>query len=781
MGEFLLIVVLVLILVFFVELIAGAISKPSERPAQRKASGAAGPSKDRGERVTIDVRYGGVTWQPPPSPEEAARQSHSCWRGATESVTVAGRDIPRGMLYVGKELQSLERGTPDPTLINPSLEAVPPEPAAGKAEGGLHIGYFPSYSQISPRARGAYLDWLAGGRSAPGVDQGLIFLFFYGLERRALFDAEHAPVARHEIPAIIAELERLLGLYGHHDSFRGYASSLRDYLQAGVGFSGLPPSDPVFVRDNWRMPLSNRRELAKIVASGERLPAPWAAAWYMTHPNTRLRTPGTRCPEEYIELFQLRYRDRWGDGMKVPAPKRLWKVQHGPATGSFRRTFAVETGLPDLDALSAPLRKLEKVSAAVEAELTPYSRHLGRTEDRTSIAAVSLLPPALRVTRMGKDAVVLKDWIESVMGDKQMALTPSDRLVQLWPSKADDKLSKREASALADFLEGMEIGVEPDMRHGGPNPTRASNLVLFRTNGSRFEPSPEYQGATVLMSLAVSVALADDDVNEATGRHMEAHLEEGLAVSDQERLRLRAHLLWLLDSPPSNAFLRKKLEGTAAQDRSRIGRFLLSLAGADGYVSPEEIKVLTRIYPILGLDPDELFSDLHSLVLAPDAGRRPDHEGEPVTVIRGDPTNRDIPIPAPPNPAGGAVLDLERIRRIRADTREVSELLGKVFGESQGPEEGPEDAASEVDGEIDAADKTLRGLDLPHSRFVGALSTRSEWSWAEFEMMAGEFGLMPSGSIETLNDAAFSACDEPLLEGEDPLQVNSHALEILSA
>jgi TerB N-terminal domain len=86
------------------------------------------------------------------------------------------------------------------------------------------MGYWPSYSEISSGARRAYLNWLAGGRRDPEADIGFVFLFFYGLERRAIIDGAKDEPAQADWPVIAAELRRLLSIYGEKShSFRRYA------------------------------------------------------------------------------------------------------------------------------------------------------------------------------------------------------------------------------------------------------------------------------------------------------------------------------------------------------------------------------------------------------------------------------------------------------------------------------------------------------------------------------------------------------------------------------
>ncbi|KAF7962635.1 hypothetical protein AWV80_19445 [Cupriavidus sp. UYMU48A] len=96
----------------------------------------------------------------------------------------------------------------EPSLIDESLEIG--EEADFIAS---RLAYYPTYEGASPDARAAYLNWLASGRRHPRAAIGYVYLFFYGLERRAVIDARTDPAARDEIPAICAELEGLIGAY----------------------------------------------------------------------------------------------------------------------------------------------------------------------------------------------------------------------------------------------------------------------------------------------------------------------------------------------------------------------------------------------------------------------------------------------------------------------------------------------------------------------------------------------------------------------------------------
>jgi hypothetical protein len=184
---------------------------------------------------------------PPAKPAPArSRRSPRCegdrfWVPAGQTATVSGRNIG-GMLYTGSGLKPLQqyRGDVEPALIDPRQPVRWSQP---DHEGRL-MRYWSNYTWIEPASRAAYLHWLSQGRKEPAAYIGYVFLFFYGIERRVLVDAQHSDEARSEVEGLLKEVERLLGLYGGNYSFSSYASSflaVSRLLHRGVDPSTLQP------------------------------------------------------------------------------------------------------------------------------------------------------------------------------------------------------------------------------------------------------------------------------------------------------------------------------------------------------------------------------------------------------------------------------------------------------------------------------------------------------------------------------------------------------------
>ena len=677
------------------------------------------------------------------------------------------------MIYVGSRLRGISaHASIEPALVNPKLAGTHPTPDLS----GHLMDYWPSYSHLAPESRAAYLDWLAAGRPG-GAYIGYVFLFFYGIERRVLFEADYIDEARAEIPMLVDEVERLVDLYQGSSSFRGYASDFLSFGPLIRGVVDVADLTPPLTRRGWDFPVELKLALGATVDASEPLPAPWALSWLRTHPDIQLRTAANRCADEFNELFRIRYQSQYGDGMTIRRNKTPLKLSYHPASASLGDTRIDVGDLPDVCRLKAPVRRLQQVAETVTEELDAYSRWAGKHDDRESLAAIALLPRELAETRETAELRRLLERIEVAMGDSDTATLPVPDLIAEFPSRKPNTLTAREGTAFTELLEQRGFGVAPDIRYSGINLSKHQHAAVFRLPDEPTEPAEDYLGATVLLQLGAAVSVADGTVTEDEERHLEAHLEQALNLSRVDRNRLRAHLQWLLADPPKLTGMKSRLQALAPAHRDLAGRFVLSVAAADGYVSPEEIKVLGRIYTLLGLNSDQLHSDLHTLASGPAT--------HPVTVI---PSDKPIghPIPRPPEAAivptdAGLTLDKQRIAEVMASTREVTQLLTEIFDGpiGEGAEESDPDEITIDDDEQTTSESALDGLDSLHAELVRYLAQRRIWSREEFEQTAGELGLMPAGAIETINDAAFERCDEPLLEGDDPLEVNDEALKEL--
>jgi uncharacterized tellurite resistance protein B-like protein len=676
------------------------------------------------------------------------------WIPAGQGVQVAGTMIPGGMIYVGSSLPTSHGGN-DPCLIDPSKSV-----AKGGEYTERQMGYWPSYSEVSAEARRGYLNWLAQGRQDPAADIGFVFLFFYGLERRAIIDASKDQAAQADWLVIAEELRRLLGIYGDKSgSFRRYASELLDWVALAEHPARLYEKPVPQFPQTYELPLYVRLALGQAAVDGVPIPADLALAWVRLDPNIPLRTPATRCAEEFGKLFVQEYQEKFGPGLVLPRNRTKLKLVYRPASAGFRGCGELKLTFgdtPDVTVLTAPTKKLQELVEAATKPLASYSRMVGKSVDgKVSLEALLQLPAPLWPDEAQRALQALK----GRMGEGMVVMAYQDLLTGLG---ARGSFAKDKTLALVRALESANVGFEPDVLSGAKLPKPEEKVVLFalppaeqlsRANGP-------YLAAALTLQLASAVASADGEFGIREMGHLRETVLSWKHLAPSQTRRLLAHLRLLMAVPASLPAIKKKFEPLESGVKETIAAFMATVAQADGVVSPTEVKMLEKVYKALGLDSKKVFSDVHAVA----AGTK----STAAAVAKVE--------------ESGFRLDPARIAALQEDTERVSALLATIFTEVEEAVASmpPEPEESEVESEA-ASPSGLLGLDEAHSALARMLLSRPEWSREELMDMAADLDLMLDGAIERINEAAFDTHDMPLVEGDVPVTVNAEILEKVEA
>lgn len=676
------------------------------------------------------------------------------------------------MVYVGSGARSADQSQVEPCLIDPRFPVNWKRPDWA----GSTMGYWPSYDRLDKRARAAYLIWLINGRRDESAYIGYVFLFLYGLERRLLVDLG-SDLDNPEVPVLVAEIRRLLAIYGDNYSFAGYAGELVDFIEAlCLVNADLEPVawDPE--ENRWEVSLALQIGIGRLVGEGQRIPAEWALSYLRHHPYVPLRTAAMRCQPQFDQLFLLRYRTRFGDGIKVRRPAKNLEFSYRPASGGFGGTVSCTLDeIPDVTSVIGPINKLKDLAEECTDELDAYSRFLGRRPDEAATAAaIALLPDELLDTHGGPILDDMRRWMSGVLTGESSAVVPLDDLVARWAPGRTEKLAKRDAVSLATLLSKIGVGIEPDVRFGSSTPKPGSKAVVFRLSESAAAaPSSAYTAAMSLVHLTAVVAAADGTISDAEQQHLAEHAELVLGLDDAERARLEAHLAFLATGKLGLAGVKRRVETLPTAERASVGRFLIDVAAADGIISPEEISTLTKVFGHLGLEESDVYREVHALSTG---------ETGPVTVRQADPSTRwavpERPIDAP-QPAAVA-LDPVKVQARLAETARVTVLLTDIFTESDDPAEMPAATPTATAPTVlqPAHESSIEGLDAAHSALASALASQPEWERGDAEDLAASLGLpLLDGALDVINETALDVCGEPLVEGDDPIEVNAYAIE----
>jgi hypothetical protein len=771
------------------------------------------------------------------------------------------------MLYVGKSLPSAkDRRIQVGALLNPTLKVATRPEYTGFIYGR-------TFGALRPAERAAYLDWLAAGRGPHRYAFTFSEIFLCGIERRALLDARFSDEARAEIPALLDEVRRLMELEGN-SAFRYRGRRFIDLVDALRQSHTVLEKPSLSRAPETPLSISERMTLGLFARDRRPLPAEWALRWAYSFPKSLTRTPGERCPEEFAATFK----DLYGRHKEIVLPSALPPIRLDYYSADHWGMGAVtllQTDIPDVGLIPEPVRTLRRLAEETADALSKYSRWLGRGRDGAALEAVALLPAAAASFRAPRSYHALKEQLESGAAGEHGALTtPVADLIAPWPELAsleDERLSKAASGAMAQILELLGIGIEPDVRRGGALlETRGEAHLFLLPQPPKKASSASRKGADaswhdharvqcIAVDLSAAVAVADGD---ATHRAREALLATAVDLArdhtrDGPRLVARAHAA--LAAPPPVAALRRALKDVPSEEKRMLAEQVVRFATRTGEVGPGKLKLLSVLYPLLGLPADRLYGDIHAEVAAEAALPTGPH-----TAAQARPASR---AGARKRKVGDAEvsLDLGRVAHIEAQSSIVSDVLQAIFSTEDAPlvgARGVDAAAPSALAEGTATASTLTGsapagpaaartskrtepsrrrpeaasvpeaeraagqpeqngvppraartssladapggptgqrggsegnglaagspgslvggLDAAHTTLFRRMLANTAWSRTDFEILAESLGLMPAGALETLNEAAFDACGEPLLEGDDPIEINEHAATELS-
>lgn len=707
---------------------------------------------------------------------------------------VGGHVVADGLFYLGRRLSS-GSGPAESSFVNPDLpvSAVPGRYVVPGRGPDL------AYHLLSPFARKAYLDWLAGGRRAD-VPPGLVLLFCFGLERRVLVEGDVDPTVRRDLPAITAEAGRLRARYGDRTALRKALDDLLDLLETVAAPGAAPTTEP-----GRETPAAVRIGLARFAASSTPVPVAWARAWMRHHPALSPRRSEIDCPSEFERLFTLRYRDRYGHGVVARGGGTGIRLRYRPADPGLPTTLVWRADLPDLLSDPHDIRSLAALRDETAAALDPYRRWLVRyPQGRDSLAAAALLPADLVDARHGRLGAV-RVWAERRLDGRASAMIEAGEFWDFWSAADPQRMSTDEAVPWLALLARIGFGVEPDVRFGAPPPARGP-AVLFRLGRPAADrPGVRFGSAAAIVRCAAAVASAAGPVDPRgpAGAALLAGVAElaaALCLDPGEDVRLAARLSWLLTTRVEVDRLVRQTAMTTAAERELAGHYLVTVAvAADPVIGPATVAVLTRVYRILGLPVDLVFGRLHDRSTgnapilprvadddedppvpvrrraAETGAERPD---EPVVVQAGGcrPTGYALPWAAPAEPAPtGLRLDRDLVRKKVAESDTAAALLGAIFDADE-----VADAEGGGEGAVPAP-PAIPGLDGVHGALLSALGERPTWTRDEFESLAAAHGVLPDGALDVLNEVAMDTAGAPVVGGDIILTIDNDVLLELHA
>ncbi|MGI6783298.1 MAG: TerB N-terminal domain-containing protein [Aminivibrio sp.] len=296
-------------------------------------------------------------------PAEFMKPGPARWIRAGEGFNFKGFSLKGGFVYFGSKLPGFD-GKNDGCLIDHQLLL-----ERGPSPDGAACSFSTGYDTLTPVQRAGYLAWLEGGRSGTG-DQEKVYalLYFKGLERRLVMEGARGELGGPGREELRVEGLRLLDVFGENEkllqalqkflaldwAIYGDLDVIPDYLdfESGYGSDVFPAV------------------IARFSTLMQPVPDKWALIWTITREISASDGSKKRTSDAFKSIFQIRYREKYGEGMILhPSrkPLSLYYRPSNPSLGDCRRITIPRLSDPFL--IATPFRNIDALAEACEAEL----------------------------------------------------------------------------------------------------------------------------------------------------------------------------------------------------------------------------------------------------------------------------------------------------------------------------------------------------------------------------------------------------------------------------
>lgn len=667
------------------------------------------------------------------------------WIGSDRDISIAGHRIPKAMLYVGPIVRHDAGVCNEAYCVDPTLLVATSAP---DFKGEL-MALWPSYADLHPRARLAFLEWNADGRRMPDVHPGYILLFLYGLERRLVLEQ-----GMEDARDILAELERLTTIYRPHSSVRKVVKKLIDIAELLLT-NGVTVDTMGWGELDDGVPLSLKLSIGRAISNGTPVTADWVLLWVACDQERSFNLPSQLRLDEFAREFRT-YLAR-------VRPQGL--IFHNDASRQLRYTYHSASncfsvplddqieGTPDIEAM--PLVQLEVralVCNALEEFTRQHWRSLPVVPSEMPVSKV-LAPEAQLET--GRKAV--QQWARDRLAiEATISIRAALRRYRgMWPSR----LERSEIVRLADVLGEANLGIVPDPRFDIEPARMANDAVLFELPLSSppiTTASADYRNALLMTMVCMSVARSDGHMSPEELQFIDRLVGcfENLQVP--ERSRLRAERQWMQLTPLPLEPIFREIRKLDDSERRRMAGIVVATAQADCITPEPEIVFSEALFAALGLPKAELH---RALAIGSQVGSAQ--------------VNVNDPEPSQLNSL--TVAGSYSSKPVDADDTE--DLVSALFAESRVHQVSTEEDAEHPQivradqPYIAVSDDDLNGQ---HLAMLTALLRSPSWRPTELEQLARSHRLFADGAIEAINEWGFDEFEDRIFEfGENgSLSVN---------
>lgn len=674
------------------------------------------------------------------------------WVTSDEIIEVQGIKLTRGNFYIGECFRLPDKDTYTfgyrGTYIYGSV--LNPELSVSNKEAFKNV--FCSYTGMSPAWRHEYLMWLSGEKEPSEVSVEILLFYLYGCEIRMFIDPETKKSERRSILVDIIQLHKSLNIKFPKGDEWLLLQKLSDFIGCVVVKyfrENISEFDAKSILNHSR--IYQNSYISWKIAGRKTIPPKVAfeIAYEMYDIEQLIPSSCISMARHcFIDRFTELYKNvNIDSGEKTTQNNFICYCCNYGCFNSEKIKLRYE-----IDSLPSGLwmiyDAIENSYRYIESKFRSYNRAKERSGGNETIAAILSLPNEIDIKEMPMIQTLVAN-IESEMQSAPYLVKSIDWLLALWEYERKDEKSiyKEYADSIIGGLRRMGFGIVPDYIIDKKRFNFGDICVIYKNEEHHtVKPTTKYERTELFIKLASQIVHAD-----------KATTDDFVFVEQQVRsynntignhLHLIASIRWrfLSKKQPIDKQAQNVIAVLTNEQRTSMGNALIRLACINSDIHPKRIDGLKKVLPLLGIDADNIHSQIHRLLTDKDGFAVIEKKSDVVEFTIND-TPSLISRPAISN----IIINPKKLRIFEQQTKAAQELLSDIF-----VDEGDENLQNVASNKISSA-----WMDI-----LKKLLTKEQWERADIENECKERSLMLGAVLEQINDFSYEKVNDAVVEDD---------------
>lgn len=683
--------------------------------------------------------------------------SQSCrWVSSNEEIEVQGIKLTRGNFYIGEYLllpdyilrsnqyirgEQKEKYIYGPVL-NPRLKASDKE---------IFQNYFTSYHNMSPYWRYEYLLWLSEKKEAYEAPTDILLYYLYGCEIRMFIDPKTKEDERRMILLEIINIYRSLKSKLRNNEDWQLTFKLTDFIELSIIKYFSQNKNEFKIQDI----VNNSRKyqdyyFAHKIAKENILSI--NNAFYIA---CEIYDIEQFIPSKYISFAKeyfteefIRFFHNYNIELEISKTENKAITYYNNESHFNPEKINLFYKIDSLPYSSWMINDgIRNCVHHLISKFRLYNRAKERSDGNETIAAIQLLPNKIDVKEIPKIQNLIAH-IENEMGEDNYLIKPIDWILALWEYERKDEkhIHKEYVDSIIKGLRRIGFDIVPDYEIDKKRFDFGDICVIYKNEKHLpIQDTTEYGKSELLIKLASHIVLTDN-VSCSDLTFIEQQL---LSYNNKsgDFLHLRASIRWRFYSKktPIDKYDRNIIAGLTEVERNSMSDTLLKLTCINGDIHPKRIDSLKKILPILGVEAENIHSQIHRLLTKDNGFAVIEEKSDAIefTINRESTSEKE-------KAKQSVVINPQKLRIFEEQTKAAQEMLSNIFVEEETTAQNMES-------------------DNTSSAWIGILKllfTKEIWERTEIEEICKNQGLILGAVLEEINDYSYEKVDDILIEDD---------------